>query len=98
MNLAEFYYKSAEKYALDTVETWYLLTRRSSMIIVPPDEDVTRQAARLKIKYRNKLSLADCFAISTAINNRSILITTDIRIKEVKEIDTVHIKFNHNKR
>ena len=92
VNLAEFYYKTAEKFGLDTAETWYMLTRRSRMIIVPPDEDITREAARLKLLYRNRLSLADCFAVSTAKNNDCILITTDSRIKEVKEVKIVYLK------
>ena len=92
VNLAEFYYKTAEKYGLDTAETWYMLTRRSQIIIVPPDEDITREAAKLKLKYRNRLSLADCFAVSTAENNDSILITTDSRMKEAKEIKTVYLE------
>ena len=92
VNLAEFYYKTAEKYGLDTAETWYMLTRRSRIIIVAPDEIITREAAKLKLKYRKKLSLADCFAISAAINNHCTLITTDNKIKEVKEVTTVYLE------
>lgn len=92
VNLAEFYYKTAEKYGLDAAETWYMLTRRSRIIIVAPDEVITREAAKLKLRYRKKLSLADCFAISTAINNHCTLITTDNKIKEVKEVATVYLE------
>lgn len=92
VNLAEFYYKAAERFGLQTAELRYMLTRRSRIIIVPPNEDITRGAAKLKLKYRNKLSLADCFAISTAKNNDSILITTDSTIKETKEVETVYLK------
>ena len=92
VNLAEFYYKAAERFGLQTAELRYMLTRRSRIIIVPPDEDITREAAKLKLMYRNRLSLADCFAVSTAKNNDSILITTDSRIKEVKEVKAVYLE------
>lgn len=90
VNLAEFYYKTAEKFGLQTAETRYRLTR-GSLIIVAPDEMITRDAAKLKPKSHDKLSLADCFAISTAINNQCTLITTDTKIKQVKEVTTVYI-------
>jgi len=91
VNLAEFYYKTAEKFGLQTAETRYTLTRRAQ-IIVAPDEAITRDAAKLKLKYHDKLSLADCFAISTAINNHCTLITTDNKIREVKEVRTVYLE------
>ncbi len=91
VNLAEFYYKTAEKFGLDTAETWYMLTRRSMIMLVAPNEMITRDAAKLKLKYHGKLSLADCFAISTAINNHCTLITTDAKIKPVKEVTTVYL-------
>lgn len=90
VNLAEFYYKTAEKFGLQTAETRYRLTR-GSLIIVAPDEMITRDAAKLKLKCHDKLSLADCFAISTAINNQCTLITTDTKIKQVKEVTTVYL-------
>ncbi|MFN3655365.1 MAG: PIN domain-containing protein [Candidatus Nitrosotenuis sp.] len=90
VNLAEFYYKTAEKFGLQTAETRYRLTR-GSQIIVAPDEMITRDAAKLKLKYHAKLSLADCFAISTAVNNQCTLITTDASIKQVKEVTTMHL-------
>ena len=92
VNLAEFYYKAAEKFGLDTSETWYMLTRRSQINIVPPNEMITREAAKLKLMYRNRLSLADCFAVSTAKNNDCTLITTDSRIKESKEVKTIYLE------
>jgi predicted nucleic acid-binding protein len=91
VNLAEFYYKAAEKFGLDAAETWYMLIRRSQIMVVPPNEDITRGAARLKLTYRNRISLADCFAIATAKTSDSVLITTDSRIKEIKEVKTVYL-------
>lgn len=92
VNLAEFYYKSAEKYGLQTAEIRYMFVRRSEVVIVPPDESITREAAVLKLAYKNKLSLADCFAISTAKVNSSLLLTTDKRIKEIKEVKVVYME------
>ncbi|MGH9933733.1 MAG: PIN domain-containing protein [Nitrososphaerales archaeon] len=90
VNLAEFYYKAAERFGLETAEIRYMMTR-ASQIILAPDEMITRDAARFKLKYGHKLSLADCFAISTAINNDCTLITTDSRIKQVKDVTTVYL-------
>jgi predicted nucleic acid-binding protein len=92
VNLAEFYYRAAERFGLETAEIRYMFIRRSEIRIVPPDEGTTREAARLKLVFRNKLSLADCFALSTAKLKESVLITTDNRISEIKGVKVVHVQ------
>jgi PIN domain nuclease of toxin-antitoxin system len=91
VNLAEFYYKAAGRFGLQTAEIRYTLTRRS-LIVVAPDEAITRDTAKLKLRHYDKLSLADCFAISTATNNHCTLITTDKKIKEAQEVATVYLQ------
>lgn len=80
VNLAEFYYKSAEKKGLETAEVWYLQLRRSRLRVVAPTEQITRQAALWKVK-RRELSLADCFALATSDSKKGLLLTTDSTLK-----------------
>jgi predicted nucleic acid-binding protein len=90
VNLAEFYYKAAEKKGVDSAEAWYLQVRRSRIRVVAPNEQITRQAALWKVK-RKELSLADCFALATKEAKRSILLTTDSTLKAASGRTVLHI-------
>ncbi|HID90455.1 TPA: type II toxin-antitoxin system VapC family toxin [Candidatus Bathyarchaeota archaeon] len=92
VNLAEFYYKTAERLGLETAEAWCLMVRRSEIRVTPPDGETTPIAARLKLKHGRALSLADCYAIALAKATRASLLTTDPRIEEAREVPTVYIK------
>ncbi len=91
MNLAEFYCKTGKKLGLETAENWYLQIRRSTIEVVSPNEETTRKAARLKIKHRRRLSLADCFALAATNQLDASIITTDSQIKKVGEASTIYI-------
>ena len=90
VNLAEFYYKTAEKKDLQSAEVWYLQVRRSRINVVSPNEQITRQAALWKVR-RKALSLADCYALATRENVRALLLTTDSTLKEASRKTTLHI-------
>jgi predicted nucleic acid-binding protein len=90
VNLAEFYYKTAEKKDLQSAEVWYLQVRRSRINVVPPNEQITRQAALWKVR-RKALSLADCYALATRENVRGLLLTTDSTLKAFSRKTTRHI-------
>lgn len=90
VNLAEFYYKTAQKKSIETAEVWYLQVRRSRIRVVSPDEQITRQAALWKVR-RRELSLADCFALATREATAQILLTTDSTIKNALGREAVHI-------
>jgi len=92
INLAEYYYKTAEKLGLEVAETRHLMIRSSKLEVVAPSEETTRIASRLKLKYRNQLSLADCYALATAKVLKATLITTDSILNEVKEARTLFLK------
>lgn len=83
VNLAEFYYKTGQQKGLDTAEIWYLQVRQAGFQIVPPDEDITRDAATWKVK-RNDISLADCFALATLEKCAEVLLTTDSVLSKIK--------------
>ena len=81
VNLAEFYYKTAEKMGMTTAELRYVQVRRSRIRCVPPGEKTTRRAAVWKVQRRD-LSLADCFALATREDKAEVLLTTDSLLKE----------------
>ncbi len=96
VNLAEFYYKTAEKKGVETAEVWYLQVRSSRIKVVAPEVQITRQAALWKVKKR-ELSLADCFALATREATAPILITTDSTIKNALGREAVYIPVpNHS--
>jgi len=92
INLAEFYYKTAEKLGLEVAETRHLMIRNSKLEVIAPNEETTRIASRLKLKYKNQLSLADCYALATAKVLKATLITTDSIINGVKEAPTLYFE------
>jgi predicted nucleic acid-binding protein len=81
VNLAEFYYKTAEKLGVTTAELRYVQVRRSKIRCVPPNEQITRRAAVWKVR-RRELSLADCFALATREDKAGVLLTTDSPLKD----------------
>jgi len=91
VNLAEFYYKTAEKKGIETAEVWYLQIRSSKVGIVPPDREITRAAALWKVRKR-ELSLADCFALATREARAQLLLTTNSIIKGASGPETVRFQ------
>src|SRR5438552_16738474 len=49
VNLAEFYYKTAQKKDAEIAEVWYLQVRQPRIRAIPPNQNITRQAAIHKI-------------------------------------------------
>jgi len=83
VNLAEFYYKTAEVLGEDVAEIRYASIRNSKIKQVPASGELTRQAAKVKLKYRDKVSLADAYLITLARIVNGIVLTTDRRVKEI---------------
>ncbi len=92
VNLAEFYYKTAQVMGLDAAEIRYRMLRNSEFKFITPSGDATREAAKIKFKNRNRLSLADSFLIATAKTIGAVVLTTDKNLKEVAGEMAIHIK------
>lgn len=92
INLAEFYYKTGQKLGLETAETWFLRLVNSKLQVENADTSLAREAALHKIRYRDKLSLADCFALAEATRQKAVLLTTDEDLERVKEVETRYFK------
>jgi predicted nucleic acid-binding protein len=91
INLAELYYKTIEKFGLDTAETWYLQIRQSSHLrVIAPGEAITRSAAIWKSTTKN-ISLADCYALATTQEMAQVMITTDSALARVNGVKVIHI-------
>lgn len=91
-NLAEFYYKTCEKFGRQVADIRHTSIRESGLIIVPPDERLTHIAGELKCAYRGRISLADAYTIAVAKVYRGELVTTDPQIAELKITPTKLIK------
>jgi len=92
INLAEFYYKTGQKLGLETAETWFLRIVNSKLQVENADTILARQAGIHKIHYRDKLSLADCFAVAEAARQKAVLLTTDEDLEKIKEIEARYFK------
>jgi len=92
INLAEFYYKTGQKLGLETAETWFLRIVNSKLQVENADANLAKEAALHKIHYRDKLSLADCFAVAEAVRQKALLLTTDEDLEKVKEIEARYFK------
>ena len=83
INLAEFYYKTAEKLGADSADIRYEAIKASPIKQVPIEGELTREAAKVKLKYRSKLSLADAFLIALTRRVKGVALTTDSVIKDI---------------
>ncbi|OYT40268.1 MAG: DNA-binding protein [Desulfurococcales archaeon ex4484_58] len=83
VNFAEFYYKSAEKLGLETTDILYEAIRNSPIKQIPVEGELTREAGRVKMRYRDKISIADAFLIALTYQVKGIALTTDPVIKEI---------------
>ena len=88
VNVAEFLYNYARVFGWDAALVKHSLLRSSPIKIVGVDEELTIEAAKLKLKYYNTLSLADCYLIALAKRSRATIVTTDRSIRSVDEAPT----------
>jgi len=82
INVTEFLYNYARVFDWDAAVTKNRLLRTSPIRIVGVDENMSLEAAKLKLKRLTKLSLADCYLIALAKQLRATILTTDSTIQE----------------
>jgi len=93
VNLAEFYAKTCEKKGKEVADIYYLRIRyQPNMTIITPNEELTKNAAWLKCKHRDEVSLADCYAAAAAFINEAILVTTDASLHKVANSENIATK------
>ncbi len=88
VNIAEFYYKTCEKFGREVAELRHTSIRHSEISILTIDEKLTRIAGGLKCIHKGRLSLADAYIVAVGKMIGGTLITTDPRIVELKLIQT----------
>lgn len=88
VSVAEFLYSYARVFGWDAVIMKHSLLRGSLVRVVGVDGDLTVEAARLKFKLYNMLSLADCYLIALANQSTATIATTDRSVKDVNEAPT----------
>ncbi len=92
VNLAEFYYKTAEKLGLEVADIRYEALRTSPIKQIPAGGELTREAARVKLEYKRNISLADAFLIALSNIVKGKAVTTDHEIKEILRNRCILIK------
>lgn len=99
INLAEFYYKTAEILGLETAEVRYRMIRNSDIKQISTSKEATKEAAIIKLRNKDKLSLADSFLIAEAKILKATILTTDKAVKEIAKNKAIYFKIkmkNHN--
>ena len=94
VNMVELYYKAMEDLGTQTAETWYWRILNSDFTIIaditPP---IGVQAGKLKVKYKNTLSIVDSISLALASEFNCVLLTTDGGLKSIKEkTRTIHFE------
>ena len=89
VNVAEFLYNYARVFGWEAALVKHSLLRDSPVNIVGADSELTVEAARLKLKHYNTLSLADCYLIALAKRMKAAIVTTDRRVKEAHEAPVI---------
>ncbi|MEM2916851.1 MAG: PIN domain-containing protein [Candidatus Bathyarchaeia archaeon] len=93
VNLAEFYAKTCEKKGKEIADIYYLRMRyQPNMTIITPNDELTRNAAWLKCKHHDKVSLADCYAAAAAIANKATILTTDRNLHHIAVSEGIKAK------
>ena len=87
--LQSFLYNYAKVFGWKAALVKHSLLRNSLIKIVGIDKSLTVEAARLKLKYYKRLSLAHCYLIALAKQREAEIITTDADVKDVNEVSTV---------
>jgi len=92
INLAEFLYNYAQVFGWEAALVKNHLLRNSPIVIVGVNENLTLNAVKLKLKYYEKLSLADCYLAALAEKLKATVLTTDTTLKDVEEIKVKYFK------
>ena len=88
VNVAEFLYNYAKVFRWDAALVKHGMLRSSPITVLGVDEELTITAAKLKPRYYNRLSLADCYLLALARRKRAAVVTTD---QALKGVEGVHV-------
>jgi predicted nucleic acid-binding protein len=92
VNIAEFLYNYARVFGWEAALVKHSLIRSSPIRIVGVDEALTLEAAKIKLKHYNRLSLADSYLVALAKQYKATIVTTDEAVKEAGEAPTILLK------
>ncbi len=88
VNLGEIYYHFLRTGGNDTGEIAIKTIQTLPITILNIDYSLTLEAARIKAK--NKMSYADCFAAASAKLNKAQLVTGDKEFKQIEKNIKIH--------
>lgn len=84
VNLGEVYYILHRELGADGAAEYLEAIKLLPIDLVPADEEVSIQAA--KIKAEHAISYADCFAAAVAVLHNTSLVTGDPEFREVEQL------------
>lgn len=91
INWGEVYYTRIVDVNKEHAESTEKVMERFPITIIPPDLDMTRQAAIFKSS--GGISYADCFAAALAKKENAILVTGDPEFKKLEKLGHIKVKW-----
>ncbi|MEM0054318.1 MAG: PIN domain-containing protein [Nitrososphaeria archaeon] len=88
VNMAEFYYKTCEKFGREVAKIRDTSVRHSKLIVLGIDGKLTLIAGGIKCAYKDKISLTDAYTLAASKMLGAILVTTDKQLAELKLVQT----------
>ncbi len=95
VDIAEFLYNYARVFGWEAALAKHSLIRSSPIEIIGLNKELTVNAARLKLKYYNILSLADCYLVALAKQKKACIVSTDGGVKKVEGVRTIVLSIEH---
>ena len=84
INLGEVYYKTIRSLGLEPAKNYLEQLFELPIQVVSPSSDIILSASEIKAEYA--ISYADCFAVATALQFATTIITGDPEFKKVQHI------------
>lgn len=92
LNVAEYYYKTCERYGREIAAITSGAIRDTPILIHSPNGALTTEASQIKCTFRGKISLVDAYVLALSKVHRCRLITTDAALKDTKIVPTTLLK------
>lgn len=86
-NMAEFYYKTCERFGRETAAIREASFRSSGLSVIPMDQHLTLMAGELKCRHKGMLSLADAYLLAAAKMLKGTLVTTDSALESLNLVN-----------
>jgi len=87
INLGEIYYLTIRRIGLRAAKIHLEQVRQLPIQVISPTTDLILRASEIKAEYA--ISYADCFAVATALDHTTTIVTGDPEFKKVEHLASI---------